>query len=50
MKESGPDHEKSFTVGVFLEAELVAEGEGSSKQEAEEAAAKVALQIKKWGK
>jgi len=46
--ESGPDHDKKFVVGVFLEEELIAEGEGSSKQEAEEAAAKKALQIKNW--
>lgn len=48
VKESGPDHKKKFTVGVFLESELVAEGEGYSKQEAEEEAAKSALSIKKW--
>ena len=50
LKESGPDHEKLFTVGVFLEDEPVAEGEGLSKQEAEEAAAKKAMEIKKWEK
>ena len=43
LKESGPDHAKRFTVGVFLGKDLVAEGEGSSKQEAEEQAAKKAL-------
>ncbi len=48
MKEWGPDHEKQFIVGVYLNAELVAEGEGSSKQEAEEAAAGLALKNKKW--
>ncbi len=48
MKEWGPDHEKHFDIGVFLGKEMVANGEGSSKQEAEEAAAKNALEIKKW--
>jgi len=48
MRESGPDHEKSFVVGVYLGSELVAEGEGLSKQEAEEAAAELALDVKKW--
>ncbi len=48
IKESGPDHEKSFTVGVYLDTELVAEGEGTSKREAEEAAAELALKVKKW--
>lgn len=48
LKEWGPDHAKSFVIGVFLEEELVAEGEGSSKQEAEEVAAKKALTVKGW--
>jgi len=48
MKESGPDHEKKFVVGVFLGQELVAEGQGLSKQEAEEAAAELAIDVKKW--
>ena len=48
VREWGPDHEKNFVVGVFLNSECVAEGEGSSKQEAEEAAATSALATKKW--
>jgi ribonuclease-3 len=48
IKESGPDHEKQFVVGVYLGRELVAEGQGSSKQEAEEAAAELALEVKNW--
>lgn len=48
LKERGPDHNKSFTVGVFLKNELVAEGEGSSKQIAEQYAAKEALEKKGW--
>jgi ribonuclease-3 len=48
LKEWGPDHAKSFVIGVFLDKELVAEGEGSSKQEGEEAAAKKALELKEW--
>lgn len=48
MEEKGPDHAKHFTIGVFLGKDLVAKGEGSSKQEAEEAAAKSGLEIKKW--
>ncbi len=47
VKEWGPDHSKKFIVGVFLGENKVAEGEGSSKQEAEESAAKNALVIKK---
>jgi ribonuclease III len=48
LKEWGPDHNKKFTVGVFLKEEKVAEGEGYSKQEAEEVAARAALEVKKW--
>jgi len=48
LKEWGPDHEKQFVIGVFLEDELVDEGEGSSKQEAEEGAARRALEKKGW--
>jgi len=48
IKESGPDHEKIFIVGVYLGGELVAEGKGSSKQEAEESAARLALEVKRW--
>jgi len=48
LKESGPDHAKEFIVGAFLEEKLIAEGEGSSKQEAEIKAAEKALEIKNW--
>ena len=48
MKEWGPDHAKNFVVGVFLNKEKVAEGEGRSKQEAEQAAARNALKAKGW--
>lgn len=48
LEERGPDHVKHFVVGVFLEDELVAKGEGSSKQEGEEAAAREGLKAKGW--
>jgi len=48
MKESGPDHDKHFTVGVYLNKELVGTGEGKSKQDAEQEAAKKALENKGW--
>ena len=48
LDEWGPDHAKHFLVGVFLGKELVAKGEGSSKQEAELEAAENALKIKGW--
>ncbi|MBZ9578597.1 ribonuclease III [Patescibacteria group bacterium] len=48
LEEWGPDHAKHFIIGVFLREALIAKGEGSSKQEAEEEAAKRALEIKNW--
>jgi ribonuclease-3 len=45
LSESGPDHQKIFEVGVFLEEELIAKGEGNSKQRAEEAASLLATKI-----
>ena len=48
LKEEGPDHDKKFTIGVYLDKIKVAEGIGKSKQEAEQEAAKKALEIKEW--
>ncbi len=48
MREEGPDHDKSFTMGAFIGEEFVAEGSGSSKQKAEQEAANAALKAKQW--
>jgi len=48
IKEWGPDHAKHFVVGVYLNQELIAKGEGASKQEAQEKAAQAALKKKEW--
>lgn len=48
LKEWGPEHRKHFKVGLYLGKELISIGEGTSKQEAEEEAAKKGLEIKKW--
>ncbi len=48
LHEEGPDHAKKFRIGIFLGNELVASGEGTSKQEAQEEAARKALRIKQW--
>lgn len=42
--EAGPSHAKIFTVGVYVRNVLLGQGEGKSKQEAEEKAAKQALE------
>lgn len=44
LSESGPDHAKKFVVGVFVEHQKLAEGEGPSKQEAEAKAAERGLE------
>ncbi len=43
IREEGPDHNKSYTIGVYIGEKLLAEGTGPSKQEAEKAAARQAL-------
>jgi ribonuclease III len=48
VKESGPDHDKHFTVRVSVGEEVYGEGEGKSKQDAEQAAAKNALEKQGW--
>jgi ribonuclease-3 len=48
LTESGPDHDKKFTVGIYFGNDLIAQGKGKSKQEAEQTAARSALEIKKW--
>src|SRR3989338_1500532 len=48
VKEWGPDHDKHFVVGVYVGKELVAQGEGPSKQEAQQQAAMAGLKAKGW--
>lgn len=48
LNETGPDHDKHFTVGIFFGTEVIAEGKGKSKQEAEQAAAMSALKVNDW--
>ena len=43
--ETGPDHNKQFTVCVWRNGELLAEGKGRSKKAAEQCAAKEALKL-----
>ncbi len=48
LREEGPDHDKHFIVGVYLDHEKIAEGAGNSKQEAQVDAAEHALEKKQW--
>lgn len=46
LEETGPAHAKTFKVGVFVDGKKLGDGSGKSKQIAEEAAAKAALESK----
>lgn len=48
LHDEGPDHDKTFVCGVFIDKEKIAEGTGNSKQKAEQEAAKAALKAKGW--
>ncbi len=45
LGEEGPDHDKVFTVGVFVNGELKGKGSGPSKQNGQVAAAEAALKL-----
>lgn len=44
LEEWGPDHDKHFVAGVYINDRLISKGEGTSKQEAELEAARKALE------
>ncbi|MCI0597595.1 ribonuclease III [Candidatus Parcubacteria bacterium] len=48
LREEGPDHDRRFTVGVYVGEDEVAQGTGKSKQEAEQDAARNALDKESW--
>ncbi len=48
LREDGPDHDREFVVGVFVAEKEIARGIGKSKQEAEQSAAKAALEKTGW--
>jgi ribonuclease III len=48
LSQVGPDHNKRFTVGVFIGNEEISRGEGQSKQEAEQSAALKGLKTMQW--
>jgi len=47
LGEEGPDHDKLFTLGVFVGGQLMGQGSGPSKQAAQQAAAKRAIEAYK---
>ena len=46
LSQKGPDHDKLFFIGVFVNDELCGRGQGHSKQTAQQAAAQAALKAK----
>lgn len=44
ISEEGPDHEKTFRLGAYIDGNLMGEGEGYSKQFAQQQAARAALE------
>ena len=50
ISEKGPDHNKEFESGVYINGKFIVSGKGSSKQKAESNAAQKALQKNLWQK
>lgn len=48
IRESGPDHDKHFTVGLYIGPTQIVTGEGKSKQDAEQDAARKGVIEKGW--
>lgn len=48
VSEEGPDHDKRFIVAAMIGAEEIGRGEGKSKQDAEQLAARAGLKKKGW--
>jgi len=48
LDETGPDHAKIFTVGLYLDDDIIAKGKGLSKQEAQVEAATNGLKKLNW--
>ena len=44
LEETGPDHDKTFTLGVFVGDKLMGQGVGPSKQQAQQQAARAAIE------
>jgi len=48
LNEAGPDHAKTFEVGLYIGEELISKGKGTSKQEAQIKAAEKGIKKKNW--
>ncbi len=43
--ETGPDHDKRFVIELLINSNVIAQGQGRSKKEAEQEAARLALEL-----
>lgn len=43
LKEAGPDHDKTFEIALYLNSKMIGRGEGHSKKDAQQAAARDAI-------
>jgi ribonuclease-3 len=50
LSQSGPEHDKTFVVQAVWEGQVLGQGSGHSKKQAETAAALEALRLKRWKK
>lgn len=48
ISETGPDHDREFIVAILFRNERICEGTGTSKQEAQQSAARAALEKMGW--
>lgn len=48
LSAEGPDHDKHFVMGIYFGDKKIAKGEGKSKQHAQQAAAKAAIEAENW--
>lgn len=46
LEQSGSDHEANFLIGVYFHSKLIAKANGSSKKDAQKAAAQAALELR----
>ncbi len=48
VSSDGPDHDKHFVIAIYFGDKKIAEGEGNSKQKAQQDAAQKAIDIEGW--
>lgn len=49
LEEKGPDHEKVFTMALYIDDEFISKAEGSTKKQAEQFAAEIGIKLLNLG-